>query len=85
MSIKDLLAELKLCDFIKHMVYYKMSTGSDTVNLIQLSKKKKREEMGRPYKQYSQLVDCVKGIYLEAKRQYFKSYEKIKRGGARKG
>lgn len=42
MSIIDLLADLKLCDFIKHMVCYKMSTGSDTVNLIQLSKKKKK-------------------------------------------
>lgn len=37
-----------------------MSTCADTVNLVQLSKKKE-EEMGRLYKYY-QLVGCVKGV-----------------------
>ena len=39
-----------------------MSTCADTVNLVQLPKKKKKEEeMGRLYK-YCQLVGCVKGV-----------------------
>lgn len=42
MNITDLLAELKLCDFIKHTIgKYTTSASSDLINLI------RREEMGR--------------------------------------
>lgn len=60
MSIINLLAELKLSDFIKHMVYYvymRWHCKSSTT----IKKKKKEEEMGRLYK-YRQLVGCVKGV-----------------------
>lgn len=57
-------------DFIKGTVYVyvlwhrKYSTATTTRGIE------------RMYEKYNQLVDCVKGIYLEVKRKHFKSQDR---------